>query len=236
MPEPKEQSPRSPVVELLKYPITVFSILAALIIARYALGITFGTVSKVGPGGVEFSQDAARSLADFESKLNGVLVEIDALKKSQAGERIETAQIKAKAFEASQIASDQTVALTNIASAASGTRAPVKGWIWIGDYRSKWDRPMLGSIENGQPILAPPTSLKPGTEYTVLGNTFVRDGLPANDQEYFRARRIVGTIGRGTRVRLVGVPKGIDREFAVQYWAEVEVADVSGASRTKATE
>ncbi len=50
----------------------------------------------------------------------------------------------------------------------------------------------------------------------------MRDGLPANDAEYFRAKKIVGTIGRGTRIRLITSPKGVDREFATQYWAEVE--------------
>jgi len=210
-------------VDLLKYPLTVFSILVALIIGKYTLGITFGPLSKVGPSGVEFFQDAGRTLAELESRLNGAMVEIDALKKTPKGQEIETAQTRAKVFEASQIPSDQTVALTKSASAAFGSHPPLKGYIWIGNYRTKWDRPMLANVESGQPILTPPESLQPGTQYTVLGNTFVRDGLPTNDKEYLRTPKILGTIARGTKIRLVSIPKRIEREIGVQYWVEVEV-------------
>lgn len=212
---------RSWAIELLKYPITVFSILAAVIIAKYTLGVSFGPVSKLSASGVEFFQDAGRSLAELESKLNGALVEIDALKKSYKGNEVETAQIKSKIFAASQQASDQTVAITRITSEKSGG-TPQRGYIWIGDFKTVWQRTMIGDISTGQPISLSPDRLQPSTEYKALGNMFVRDGLPPNDAEYFRAKKIVGTIGRGTRIRLLTSPKGIDREFAVQYWAEVE--------------
>jgi len=46
----------NPYVDLLKYPITIFAILLALVVARFTLGITFGPVTKVSSEGVEFAQ------------------------------------------------------------------------------------------------------------------------------------------------------------------------------------
>ncbi|KAF0811791.1 hypothetical protein IGB42_03598 [Andreprevotia sp. IGB-42] len=37
----------STLVELLKYPVAIFSVLLALIIGKYALGITFGLVAEI---------------------------------------------------------------------------------------------------------------------------------------------------------------------------------------------
>ena len=55
--------------ELLKYPITVFSILFALILAKFTLGINFGNLSEVGPGGVKFAQESSAKIADLEGRL-----------------------------------------------------------------------------------------------------------------------------------------------------------------------
>jgi hypothetical protein len=105
---------RSNYMELLKYPIMVFSILLALIIAKYTLGISFGPISEVGPGGVKFSQETNAKLADLEGKLNGVLVEIDALRKTASLEdTTKRPQIEAEIFEATQTVSDQTAQLAS---------------------------------------------------------------------------------------------------------------------------
>ncbi len=129
----------------------------ALVIAKYTLGISFGPVAKLSANSIEFAQDAGKSLAELESKLNGALVEIDALKKSYRGKEVETAQVKSNIFAASQQASDQTVAITRITSVKSGG-SPQRGYIWIGDFKTVWQRSMLGDISN------PTTSL--------INNTF----------------------------------------------------------------
>jgi hypothetical protein len=188
---------RSNYMELLKYPITVFSILLALIIAKYTLGISFGPISEVGPGGVKFSQETNAKLADLEGKLNGVLVEIDALRKTASLEdTTKRPQIEAEIFEATQTVSDQTAQLASLSTVKQTSGTSQRGFLWIGDYSNKWDRARLGSLDTGQPITLPPDKLQPGTEYKVLGNMVVRDGLPPNDQDYFRSREIVGTITR----------------------------------------
>src|SRR5262245_49896221 len=65
---------RGAVVELLKYPIVVFSILIAVIVAKHLLGITFGQVSKVSQSGVEVAQVSSNQIADLDSRLRAVEV------------------------------------------------------------------------------------------------------------------------------------------------------------------
>jgi hypothetical protein len=210
-------------VELLKYPVTVFSILLALIIAKFTLGISFGAVAEVGPGGVKFAQDAKAEIADLAGKLNGAVVAIEELKK-QSETRAPSAQSQTAVFEATQTVSDQTAQLAKLSSDQPAGTSKQKGYIWIGDYKNGWNRVKLGAVDTGQPIAGSPEKLLPGTEYSVLGNMVVRDGLPSNDADYFGGRKSLGVIPRGTKVRLVKAPVLIDREYVVQYWAEVELS------------
>jgi hypothetical protein len=99
----------------------------------------------------------------------------------------------------------------------------LKGYIWIGNYNQTWTSPQLAQPETGKPMSVSPNQFKTGEEYIVLGNLVVRDGLPANDESYYRGRKSLGVIPQGTRIRLINGPVPIDRQFAVQYWAEVQV-------------
>jgi hypothetical protein len=213
----------SSVAGLLRYPVTVFSILIALIIAKYALGLSFGAVATVGPGGVTFVQDAKAEIADLAGRLNGALAAIEELRKQTAPAGGSSAQAKTAIFAATQTVSDQTAQLAKLTSDQPSGAVKQKGFIWIGDYKNGWNSVKLGNTATGQAVTDPPQKLLPGTEYSVLGNMVVRDGLPSNDADYFRSRKSLGVVPRGTRVRLVRAPVPIDREFAVQYWAEVEV-------------
>ena len=102
-----------------------------------------------------------------------------------------------------------------------GQRA-IRGYIWIGDFDSNWDRTALALPDSRQPVEMPPGRIQEGSEFLLLKNMIVRGGLPENDADYFRGRASVGVIPKGTVVRITTAPQGIDREFAVQYWAEVE--------------
>lgn len=210
-------------VELLKYPITVFSIFLALVGARYLLGITFGQVSKLSTEGVEFATEATQQLTALESKLNGVLAEVEAMKKVSSRQPSELGpQWQARIAEAQQTVSDQAVKLSRSVANLADADDRLRGWIWIGDYRTDWDRVKLGALESGQPISIPPGQMQAGTEYRLLANMVVRDGRPSNDRDYFNARKSLGVLPAGTVIRLVNKPVDIDREFAMQWWAEVE--------------
>jgi hypothetical protein len=214
----------APWVELLKYPITIFSLLLALVAAKSMLGLPFGQITEFGPGGLKFAHDAKAEIADLAGKLNGAMAEIEALKKATPEVRANSDQGRKDVFAASQTVSDQTAALSNVVRDQTPTAAPLRrGYIWIGDFNNgNWGKTMLGSGTRDEPVKEPPISLALSATYTTLGNIVVRDGLPSNDVEYFRARASLGVIPRGTSVRLVNAPVAIDRQYAVQYWAQIE--------------
>ncbi|WP_432723978.1 hypothetical protein R0381_000682 [Jeongeupia wiesaeckerbachi] len=214
---------RSAVIELLKYPVTIFSILLALIAGKYALGISFGPVAEISPSGVKFTQEAKGEITELASKLNGALVAIEELKKHSPAGDTQSAQAKSTVFQAAQTVSDQTAQLATLSTPLVPDAPKQRGFIWIGDYQSQWNKPMLAPLGTGQPVSVPPEQLGAGTEYLTLGNMVVRDGLPSNDADYFRARKSLGVVPRGTKVRLIRPPTAINREYAVQYWAEIEL-------------
>lgn len=213
---------KSAVVELWKYPLTVFSILVALIIAKFALGVSFGPVSEITRDGIRFGQEQKGELANLASRLGGAIAEIDELKKSLPKSQVVSDETQRKVFEAAQTVSDQTAQVASIGTKGAGASLQ-QGYIWIGNYKNTWSPVKLAMVATGQPVTVPPDKLLPGTEYLVLGNMVVRDGRPENDARYFEGRRSLGTVTRGSRIRLVSTPDGIDRQFAVQYWAKVEV-------------
>ena len=220
--ETKVSEKKEVFIELLKFPILVFSILAALTIGRYSLGLTFGPISEISKDGVKFSQEAKGELTDLASRLNGALAAIDELKKITPDAQTNLSKIQAAVVEAEQTVSEQSAQLSTLAVSANDGNSR-QGYIFIGNYSGSWSSVKLASTQTGQPITIHPDQLLPGTSYKVLGNMVVRDGLPANDVSYYRGRKSLGTIPLGTEVRVLSRPTGIDREFAVQYWVKVEV-------------
>jgi len=228
----------NPYVDLLKYPITIFAILLALVVARFTLGITFGPVTKVSSEGVEFAQASTAKLGDLEGRVNGLAMELEALKTAstlsahRSTVRADTSalatlvadrSLEARVFEATQAVSDQTAQLARLGARVFPSKAKQKGFIWIGDYTGKWERAKLGSPETGEPLALAPAELQPGSEFRVLDNMVIRDAVPEKDQHYLRGPSSLGIISRGSRVRLVGEAVRVDRGFATQYWAEVEI-------------
>jgi len=217
-------------VDLFKYPVLVFSIFLALVFSKHFLGIDFRLVTEMGPSGIRFAkqtQGTIGALTELESKIKQVVFEIELLKKprdQEATAAIVSPAEKSKLFSVAQTVSDQTADLTKILTEGDAKALlGLRGYIWIGNYKDQWKLPKLASLDSGQLITIPPSQIELGTEYKVLGNMVLRDGLPQNDLKYFRAKRNLGVIPRGTRVRIVTIPTGIDRKFAIQYWVEVEV-------------
>jgi hypothetical protein len=214
-------------VELLKYPVLVLSILVALVALKFILGFEFGFVTEVSTQGIKFaeqSQATLEALAQLEVRVSESEVRIGAVEENLQAPAAEVKRVESKVDMAAQRVSDATAKIAHLRTATPHIKeAPLRGYIWIGNYDTAWDSPRLARLDNGQPIEMPPKQIQPETRYRVLDNLIVRDGLPPNDAEYYRARENLGVIPRGGIVSITKEPKGIDREFAVQYWAEVEL-------------
>ena len=212
-------------VELLKYPIAIFSVLLALVVARHALGLEFGLVTEVTASGVKFAEKKGQAtfeaLTTLEGRVTKGLIELEELKKA-VSKPVDSPELKAKLFEAEQTVSDQTAKVEKIQPPTASRRSQLSGYIYIGDYNGSWARPKL-ALEAGQAVSAPPSALRMDTEYKLLGNMVVRDGRPDNGSEYYKARAILGVVPLGRKVRLLSEPIGFARSAVTQYWAEIEV-------------
>lgn len=166
-----------------------------------------------------------QSLGEHESRLNEIDLRIAVLEQRIQSVSGTSRQTQLNAFSAAQIVSDKTAQISTLQKEVAPAADALRGYIWIGNYDQAWESPKLARLDTGQPLDLAPSDMLAGTEYTVLGNMVVRDGLPDNNKEYFRGRENLGVVPRGGRVVLLKAPVGIDREFAVQYWVEVEVID-----------
>lgn len=219
---------RQIVIELLKYPILVLTIVLSLLTLKHCAGLQFGVLTKVGPGGAEFAQQTQateNAVSELEARLNETQVRLAALEMQSKPSTAETRRVETEADSAAQIVSDATAQIAVLRRSTSGVSTA--GYIWIGNYKQKWQPAKFARLDTGQPVEIPPMQMTQGTQYRVLGNMVLRDGMPANDQDYFRSRASLGVVPRGTVVSILEPPLGIDREFAVQYWAKVRVAQMS---------
>ncbi|MBB5019311.1 hypothetical protein HNQ59_002609 [Chitinivorax tropicus] len=212
-------------VELAKYPIAVLSVFLALVGGKFILGIPFGSVSEISTDGVKFTQDAKGEIAALSAQLNAATKSIEEIKKQLPAHTM-SAESKSEIFEASQTVSDQTAQIATIKPDGGGGKSEQTGYIWIGDYNkaaASWQRMKLVSPTTNAPLANPPTTIAPGTVFSVSGNMVLRDGLPANDIQYYQARRSLGVLPVGTRIKVLSTPVGVDREFAIQYWVQVAI-------------
>ncbi len=214
-------------VELIKYPVLVFSIVLALILLKYSLNLEFGMITEVSTDGLKFSEksnkEALKAIAGLELRLNDLSVRINSIEDRDSENGVDADQIEFKAFTASQEVSDATANIAQLSPPIQGKQSEaLAGWMWIGNYTDEWSKTPLAHIDTGQPIKIALTNMQVGTEYKVLNNMVVRDGLPPNDEDYYHARKILGVVPRGSRVRLLKKPESIDREFTIQYWAKAE--------------
>jgi hypothetical protein len=224
--QPSRMDIKTALIDLAKYPLAVLSVFLALVGAKFILGIPFGSVSEITTDGVKFSQEAKGEIASLSAQVNGLSKAVEELRLGTGTTKPLSVESKSKIFEASQTVSNQTAELTAVGPTKSAPGEEARGYIWVGDYDSsdgKWTRIKLVSPTTNASLSGAPTSISAGSEYAVGANMVLRDGLPRNDGEYFQGRKSIGIIPTGTRVRILGVPTPIDREFAVQYWVQVAV-------------
>lgn len=209
-------------IEIAKNPVTVLSIFLALVGGKFVLGIPFGSLTEVSKDGMKFSQNAKGEIASLSSQLNAATQSIEEIKKQLSSTPL-SSEAKSKIFVASQIVSDQTAQIATVSNNAESGKTELVGFIWIGDYKKVWQRMQLISPVTNSLLKEAPKQIAPSSVFTLAGNMVLRDGLPKNDDEYFRGRKSIGVIPSGTRIKILAAPVAIDREFAVQYWVKVEV-------------
>ena len=217
-----------PYLELLRYPVIVASVLAGVIFAKWFLALDLSRITEVGPSGIklqETREEASVAISELEARLDETVARLSGVE-----EQIETSGVVRKKMvsEVSE-SSDAVARLSRAITDGDGTLLEgKKGYIWIGNYRADtegWERQNLLQVDSRLPIERPPPRLAKGSQYRLAINTILRDRIPPNNDEYFRARKNLGVVPRGTLLTLVGEPVGIEREFAEQFWAEIEVAE-----------
>lgn len=222
-----QENKKNVYLELLKYPVMVFSILFGLVGGSWMLGLDFSRITEVGPTGIrlaEVREDAALAVTDLEERLDDALARIQALEEQQGpGEAI----IKPVYSTVSE-PSDAVARLSRSVDETGTLLKGKSGYVWIGDYdvdTERWTQQNLLHVDDRTPFDKPVAAMARGSQYRIGVNTYMRVALPANDEEYFRGQKAAGVIPRGTLLTVIGEPVSIDREFAVQIWAEVEVAE-----------
>jgi hypothetical protein len=219
--------------DLLKYPIIIFSILLALIVLKFVLGLELGAVTELSTEGVKFaeqSRSTVTALAELEARLEELAQRTEVLEESaQTGSSTRSSPLP-EAYAASETVSDATAEVSRIADEMLQHKAKqLRGYILIGSYDGQWHEQQLARLDTGQPVDAPPKQILSGTEYRVRSNMVVRSGVPVGEATLTRDRRDIGVAARGSRVRVLQSPVRVDRGGDVQYWAEIEVVAESAA-------
>ena len=211
-------------IELLKAPVWVFSILAAAIIAHWALGLKLGAVSKVTASGVEFQNDAGSQIADLTSRLDAAAAAISQLQKAGTNQSAASEAVAQTLVDDAGLAvPDRVARLASVAASASAA-SPVRGFIWLGNYDgTRWTRATANWLDSGRPIDKPPALVTPGTVLSLNSNVYIRDGQPANDATYFNGRKTLGVAPTNSHVRIVTPPALIERASTKQYWVQVDI-------------
>ena len=215
-------------VELLKYPVMIFTIVLALIIMKFLFGLEFGVVTELSTEGVKFSEQSkatVSALAELEARVEELNLRAEALEKQTPTSAVAETRVRSEAFSLAQTVSDATAKVSRIGEErARGRAKPLRGYIWIGDFDGQWQKQQLLRLDTGQPVELRPEQILNGTEYRVRGNIVIRDGLPANDAQYFSGvepehrRGYQGkqgedpqpTCGGGSRVRRAGYSAEIE--------------------------
>lgn len=205
------------------------SILLGVVVADWWLEIDLSRMSEIGPEGLKLAQetreDASAAISELEIALADVSARLDALERDAGAVVPSPTPTKP---EVDQV-SDATARLSR--SPVEGRATVLEGrigYIFIGNYdtaSSTWTDPVLLRLDSAQAERAGPGEMLIGSQFRLRLNMVLRDGVPANDVEYFRSRQNLGVLPRGTLVTLLERPVGIDREFAVQHWAKVGVAE-----------
>lgn len=216
-------------LKLLKYPVMMISIVGGLVLVQSLLKINLSNISKIALHGFEIEmiqetrKESSDALVEVVTELKSLTVRIDSLERKTNNPKPElfSAELNEVSDAVSQLSMSQSKVTRTVLSGR-------KGYIFIGIYDSKqgkWTRAILQHQDSSQPVTSAPNQLPVGGRFLVDTNMVLRDGLPPNDKQYFRSRKNIGVIPRGTLVALLDQPMDIDRKFAVEYWVLVEVID-----------
>ena len=220
---------------MFKYPIMMISIVLGLILIECSLDIDFSEITdritKIGPQGIELDHETRKhtsvAVSELERGLKELTARMEALEK-----KADTVQVLRSPKLVSAEFDEVSDAVSQLSMSQSKSTKTVlvgrKGYIFIGIHNStdgKWKRAILHHQYSNKPVTSAPNQLPVGGGFLVGTNMVLRDGLPPNDNQYFRSIKNIGVIPRGTLVALLDQPEGIDRGFAVEYWAPVEVSE-----------
>lgn len=216
--------------ELLKYPIMVASIFLALFGARHLLDFDIGRATRIGADGIEFAEQQERTseaTQALDQALKEALARIEVLENSvnNPSANLDATERK-RILEASAQEVSPEVAMLARSTVRDGKSLVYGkvGYIWIGDYQREWLKPRLVGLD-GQVIEKAPQAIEVGERYSLRANIVLRKEQPQNNAEYYRGSPSLGVVTSGTQVQIEARPTGIDREFAVQYWAKVKVME-----------
>lgn len=214
--------------ELLKFPIMAASIVLALLLAKWFLGIDFAGIAEIGPTGIKFQETqiaTSEAMTDLDSRLREALTRIEQLEKTAD---VKPAKSELVTEQTAQV-SDAVARLSRVSQKGAETLLKgTQGYIWIGDWDKQtkaWSNQQLLRLDTGQPENKKPELMTPGSKYIVTGNMKLWEELPPNNDEYYRAPSGISTIPKGTTIQLLAEPTGVDRKSAFQCWAKVLVVE-----------
>ena len=207
----------------------VFSLLAAVVVARFALGIEFGNVTEISTQGLKFAeanQALSKTVTDLETRLNAMQQQIKALEKRNNVDLGYNEAVQQDVFYAEQTVSDVTANASRLAAQTTSQEEEVlQGYIWIGDWGGReWSKVQLASMDSRQPITISPAQMVAGTQYISLGNLVVRAERPRNDEINFKGAETNGVIPRGSTLEII-TPENFDPDKSQQFWAEVRLIE-----------
>ena len=210
-------------IELLKGPVLVLTLLSVILILNATNIVDFENLTEVSTSGLKFREKKDEKTLDVLIEYKSEIDDLSArLKEVERLSDIDETKLKvASARAETDVVSDATAALTNLKIDNEPiTNIEMRGYIFIGTYEDTWIKKKI-EYENGDQVESAPNELKLDRLYRVTGNMVLRDGLPPNNSEYFRARKRLAVVNKGTSVKFLRKPELIDRPYSNEYWVEV---------------
>ncbi len=221
--------------KMFKYPVIMATTLLGLFLARELLDIDVSNVSKISLGGMglEFDNktrnEATSAISEFETRFNELAERMDVFEKTIDPAQDLPSQTPKNLSAELNVVSDEVSQLSKSQSKFTKTTLfGRQGYIYVGIYDSsdgEWKRAILLRPDSSQPVTSAPDQLPAGGRFLLRVNIVLREGLPPNDEQYFRSRKNIGVIPSETLVALLGKPVGIKRANSVEYWAPVRVSE-----------
>lgn len=220
--------------EVLKGPATVFSILIALWIAKSILGFD---VSEIGPEGIkvrkmenkiDLTSTEVTKMRDEINKIKNIEETMSFLAQQSENYKKElekkVRELEEKNFRDTQLVSDEQAQFAKPIEKKNKTLLKDKiGYMWIGNYSNgKWDDTRLRKLD-GSTISYDPEKIELNSEFTTIGNIYLREQKPEDNLRYYRDINALGIIPKGTKITALEKPIKYVRWIKKQYWMKVKV-------------